>query len=191
MRSGSLGAARRGVAAMAATLGIAAILSASVTGCSSGSSSAPATQKVLLTSGTYDNVWWGLWAWAEGGKLCMAMGGTAGPNAPNPAPSDPSGGECGFEKVAYQLDYYDSGVGPAGSNYSMGPLPSNATQIKVATHLTLPTAYFPAGDGLPAARYWVEILPPGGKPPMSSEGTYLTTPQPLDASGKPVSFKYF
>ncbi|HEY6790765.1 MAG TPA: hypothetical protein VI365_26000 [Trebonia sp.] len=36
-----------------------------------------------------------------------------------------------------------------------------------------------------------QIFPPGNKPPMVSEGTYLNNPEPLDASGKPVAFKDF
>jgi ABC-type sugar transport system substrate-binding protein len=67
VRSDSRGALRRRAAALAAALGAAAASAVLIGGCSS-----PAdvlTQKVLLTSGTYDNVWWGLWAWTDKREL--------------------------------------------------------------------------------------------------------------------------
>jgi hypothetical protein len=189
VRSDSRGALRRRAAALTAAFGAAAASAVLIGGCSS-----PAdvlTQKVLLTSGTYDDVWWGLWAWTDKGELCMAMAGTGGPDAANAPASDPSGGQCGFKQGQPEPGYIDSGIGPAGSYYSTGPLPLAATQVRVATRLILPASAFPSGVGLPSGHYWVEIGPGKSEPPMASEGTYLKTPQPLNASGKPIPFEAF
>ena len=171
-------------AAMAAC-GLALLMS----GCSHASSVQP-TRQVLLTSGTSQGVWWGVWAWEGGaGHLCMAMAGRDGPNAAHPPPQDAAGGACGFARTPSYPHFVDSGRGPAGSGFSMGPLPPDATQIRVAAKEILPTEPLPRGVGLPPGRYWVEIVPAAGRP--SADGRVLDTPQPLNAAAQPVAFKKF
>jgi hypothetical protein len=188
MRSLRGAAARPGTAAFAAVLAAVAVL-LNCTACSSAGTAVKSTPHVLLTSGTYNNVWWGVWAWTEGNSLCMAMAGQGGPGAASPGAQDASGGQCGFANYPNEPSYFDSGPGPSGSSFSLGPLPASATQVRVASGEILPTQAFPPGDGLPGARYWVEIIPASGVP--AADGTVLKTPQPLNAAGQPVAFKAF
>ena len=172
----------------AVAAGVAAGAALLLAGCASAPGHPP-TRKVLLTSGTYRHVWWGVWAWEDGaGHLCLTMAGRGGPDA-TPKPRDADGGACGFARTPSYSHFYDSGPGPAGSYYNMGPVPRAATRIKVASRETLPTSPLPRGVGLPAGRYWVEILPASGLP--SADGTSLRTLQPLDAAGQPVAFRAF
>jgi hypothetical protein len=181
-------AARPGTAAFAAVLATVAVL-LNCAGCTSAGPAVKSSRHVLLTSGTYNDVWWGVWAWTEDGSLCMAMAGHEGPGAASPPARDASGGQCGFANYPHEPSYYDSGPGPAGSLFNLGPLPASATQIRVASNEILPTQAFPSGHGLPAARYWVEISPASGLP--AADGTVLKTPQPLNAAGQPVAFRAF
>jgi hypothetical protein len=119
----------------------------------------------------------------------MAMTGHGGPGAASKSAQDASGGQCGFADYPHEPSYYDSGPGPSGSSFNLGPLPSTATQIRVASSEILPTQAFPREAGLPSARYWVEIVPASGVP--AADGTVLQTPQPLNAAGQPVAFREF
>ena len=176
--------ATRRAAAAAAVCGPAVLLGA----CSAPPAPQP-TRQILLTSGITDHVWWGVWAWEQGGSLCMEIAGRPGPNAASEPSQDARGGACGFARTPTYPHFIDSGPGPAGGYYNMGPLPSDAVQIRVSTKVVLPTEPLPRGVGLPAGRYWVQILPAAGLP--ASDGAPLKTPQPLNASGQPVPFKKF
>jgi hypothetical protein len=182
-------ATRPRAAAIVAALGAVAVILTGAVGCSSAGSGSRPSKQVLLTSGVYDGVWWGVWAWTEGKTLCMGMAGHGGPNDSTPPAQDASGAACGFARTPSYPHFYDSGPGPAGSGFSIGPLPAAATQIRVASHEILATTAFPAGDGLPAARYWVEIIPATGI--AEADGAPLGTPQPLNASGQPVPFRAY
>ncbi len=148
---------------------------------------------VMLTNGTYQGTAWRLFAWKQGGYLCMELdpAGSSDPgNKPSASPGQSVGaGACEFDKRNPSGDYYTSGPGPAGSDASFGPLPTNASQIRVATHEILPTMPLPTAKGLPAGRYWINIIPVGW--PTPTDGTALDTPQPIDISGKSVKFQSF
>lgn len=154
------------------------------------------TTPVLLRSGTTQGVAWYLWAWELNGSLCISTGTPVGPDGGEITPPDHAvtGGQCEFTDKYEGAAYYMSAEGgqdAAGDptvSLSFGPLPSNATQIKVADKLTLPTEPLPSGKGLPSGRYWVwadKYTPP------ASEGAVLDIPQPLDVQGKPVAFQDF
>jgi hypothetical protein len=180
----SRGKAARRATAVATACALAVLIAA----CSQ-PAAGPRTRPVLLTSGTSHGVWWGVWAWEDTGSLCLDMGGRGGPNAVSPPPQDAAGGECGFSPFPGQPGYYDSGPGPAGGGFVMGPLPDDAVQIRVSTKEVLPTEPLAKGVGLPAGRYWVEIIPPTGLPAI--DGQPLNRPQPLNAAGQVVPFKKF
>ena len=163
------------------------------TGCTGFSrSSAP----VMLASGTTEGVAWHVWAWEQDGTLCMATGTAAGPDGGSITPSARaiSGGSCEFDRKYPDSAYYSgaqgggSGGGQFTASLAFGPLPNQATQIRVASRLILKSEPFPSGKGLPAGRFWVWA---GPFEPPASEGTVLDTPQPLDSSGKPVAFQAF
>jgi hypothetical protein len=145
---------------------------------------------VTLKAGTYNGVGWELQASMLRGKLCMQLTGPAGQNDPaNNAAGYP--GQCQFDRSCELCSYTGGGLGPANSDVAYGPLPVNATQIRVATHTVLPSSPFPGGHGLPNGRYWIAIHPrnwPGSSP---ADGAPLATPQPLDAQGRAVKFKNF
>ncbi|MGC1405226.1 MAG: hypothetical protein WA938_00625 [Candidatus Dormiibacterota bacterium] len=145
---------------------------------------------VVLTTGTYQGHAWQLFAWEEG-RLCMAFLPAGYDPAHMPSVSSPVGaGQCEFEKTQNPTSsYYDGGPGYGGSFESFGPLPTDATQIRVATHEVLPTTLLPPAKGLPAGRYWINIMPAGW--PTSAQGNALDVPQPLDAQGRPVQFQDF
>lgn len=157
---------------------------------------AASTTPVLLESGTTEGVAWHLWAWEQSGKLCMSTGTAGGPDGGTitPAPRAMTGGGCEFDRTTPDSSYYvgAQGGGTGTSQYTasltFGPLPAQATRIKVASNLTLPTQTLPGGEGLPAGRFWVWA---GPFQPPASVGTVLTTPEPLDATGKPVAFQPF
>jgi hypothetical protein len=180
----SRGTAAGRPAAAALACGLTVLLGA----CSSAPASRP-TRQVQLTSGTSHGVWWGVWAWEERGSLCMAIAGRPGPNAATEPSQDAQGGACGFARTPTYPHFFDSGPGPAGGYYNMGPLPSDAVQIRVSTTVILPTERLPRGVGLPAGRYWVQIIPAAGA--GLGDGTDLNTPQPLNAAGQPVPFRKF
>jgi hypothetical protein len=70
-----------------------------------------------------------------------------------------------------------------------GPLPSNATHIRVTTHTVIGTHPFPKGKGLPPGRFWLLVV--GADWPTRAEGKELDNPQPLDSHGHRVPFKAF
>jgi hypothetical protein len=165
---------------------------AALSGCGSTHASSEHSSYVQLTGGTYDGVPWGLFAWEQHSKLCMeVLPGGADPDHPATTPSwrTGGGGACAFDARHSGTSYYASAPGPGRSNFSYGPLPTRATQIKTATSETLITRPLPAGKGLPAGRYWIHLMPAGW--PSKAEGTALATPQPLDATGNKVPFRAF
>ena len=177
--------------ALAAVVGVAAA-SVSVSGCGSTGASPSHSPYVRLTSGTYHGTPWQLFAWEQKSKLCMELlPGGADPDHPTAKPSWPAAGGagCAFDARDPGSGYYAGSTGPAGSSFSFGPLPSQATQIKTATHEILVTSPLPRGKSLPSGRYWIHLMPAGW--PSKAEGTALDIPQPLDASGKKVPFKAF
>ena len=145
---------------------------------------------VTLTAGTYHGVGWKLQASVSNGKLCMQLTGPAGQDDPaNNAAGYP--GQCQFDRSCALCSYTGAGLGPASSYIAYGPLPVNATQVRVATRKVLPSSPFPSGHGLPSGRYWVDIHPTDWPTSSPSDGTPLATPQPLDAQGHTVKFKNF
>jgi hypothetical protein len=183
---------RLGIRPMAlAAVGIVLGTGAAVSGCGSSG-----TSPVLLASGTTQGVDWYLWAWEQGGSLCMSTGTAAGPDGGSitPSPDAMTGGQCEYDQKYPDSSYFmsaDGGNSPSGDSTAalvFGPLPSDAVRIKVASRLTLTTQPFPAGKALPAGRFWVWA---GPYQPPASDGTVLDTPQPLNAQGKPVAFQDF
>jgi hypothetical protein len=145
---------------------------------------------VTLTAGSYHGVGWKLQASMSNGKLCMQLTGPAGQNDPaNSAGGYP--GQCQFDRSCALCSYTGGGLGPANSYSAYGPLPVNATQIRVASHKVLPTSAFPGGHGLPSGRYWLDIYPTNWPASSPGDGTRLATPQPLDALGHTVKFQNF
>lgn len=181
----------RALGAAAAAVLCAALISA----CSSdGPAPDGKADAVLIDSGTTAGVGWNLWAWSEGGKLCLGMGDQAGPNTTgNPAPAGSmSGSQCGFDAKQQGSTYYvsaqNAGDGPPTAALLFGPVPPAAAEVQVATKLTLKTTALPSGAGLPDARYWVWA---GPYQPPASDGTVLPVPKPLDAAGKAVAFQAY
>jgi hypothetical protein len=145
---------------------------------------------VTLTAGTYHGVGWELQASMSNGKLCMQLTGPAGQNDPaNSAGGYP--GQCQFDRSCELCSYTGGGLGPANSYSAFGPLPVNATQIRIATHKVLASSPFPGGHGLPSGRYWLDIHPTNWPASSPGDGTRLATPQPLDALGHTVKFQNF
>ncbi|MGW5656172.1 hypothetical protein [Streptomyces humi] len=152
-------------------------------GCSGHSGPKP-TPHVLLADGVYQGKSWSVYAWQQGGQLCMEVDGPGDPTASGVA----SAGACGFDQKNPSSGYYASGPGPGDSNVNYGPLPSRATQIRVATKEILPTRPFPAGKQLPAGRYWIQIIPKDW--PLPADGRAIS-PEPLNASGRRVAYQDF
>jgi hypothetical protein len=144
----------------------------------------------VLTRAVTNGIHWQLDAEPDSSGLCMRVDSPKGPDVDV---SWGSGG-CGFNADPPDGSYYLTGPvpGSAGADtpwLTFGPLPSNATAIRIATHQVVKTYPFPRGHGLPDGRFWLFVRPPGW--PTKSEGTLLDTPQPLDRAGRPVSFKRF
>lgn len=142
------------------------------------------TPRVRLTGGTYQGESWSLYAWQQDKQLCMEVDGPGNPTAHGV----PGAAACGFDRKHPTSGYYDSGPGPGDSTVSFGPLPSNATQIRVATKENLTARAFPAGKQLPVGRYWIQIIPT--RWPLPADGKEVW-PKPLDASGRPVPYRDF
>jgi hypothetical protein len=185
--------APRGLRALGATL--AAVLCAGLM--SACSSSAPAdgvANAVLIESGTTGDVGWDLWAWEDGGQLCMGMGDQSAPNtAQNPgAPGSMTGSQCGFNAKARGKTYYASaqnaGNGPPTVALLFGPVPSAVVSVQVTSKITVKAAAFPTGASLPSARYWVWAAP---YQPPASDGTVLSIPKLLNAQGKAMAFQAY
>lgn len=150
----------------------------------------PHSPYVVLTSGVYQGAGWRLFAWEQQDHLCMELDPAGySPDHRSPPALVAGAGGCEFDKRNPSSGYYDSGPGPGGSGVSFGPLPTNATQVRVASGQVLPTMPFPVGKGLPAGRYWLEVTTSGR--PCRTAGTALDTPQPLDSQGHPVKFQNF
>jgi hypothetical protein len=142
------------------------------------------TPHVLLTSGVYQGQAWSVYAWQQGGQLCMEVNGPGDPAASGV----PDAAACGFDEKNPSSGYYSSGPGPGDSDVNYGPLPSRATRIRVATKEILPTKPFPAGKQLPSGRYWIQITPKDW--PLPANGKEIS-PKPLDATGHQVPYQDF
>jgi hypothetical protein len=161
------------------------------------SSTAPAPDgednAVLIDNGSTSGVGWDLWAWEDKGQLCLGMGSQAGPYTARNAPSDDSisGSQCGFsgkKGTTYYASAQNGGDGPPTVALLFGPVPPAAASIQVTSKITLKTAAFPNGAGLPDARYWVWGAP---YHPPASDGTLLPIPKPLGAGGKAVALQTY
>jgi hypothetical protein len=184
--------APRGRAALGALLALLVTCAALVSGCSGSSSGGGPNDGVLIDSGTTGGVGWDLWAWEDDGQLCMGPGTESGPyTATNAAaPGEMSGSQCGFNDKAKGATYYASaqnaGNGPPTVALLFGLVPPAAVSIQVTSKVTLKTAAFPSGAGLPSARYWAWAAP---YQVPASDGTVLAVPKPLNAQGKAVAFQ--
>ena len=184
----------RGSRALGATLAV-LLCAALVSACSS-DAPAPDGQDdaVLIDSGTTGGVGWDLWAWEDDGQLCMGMGDQAGPDGAKitAAPGAMSGSQCGFNDKTQGTTYYTSaqnaGNGPPTVALQFGPVPAAAVSVRVTSKITMKTAAFPSGAGLPSARYWVWA---GPYQLPASDGTLLAVPKPLDAQGGAVAFQAY
>ncbi|HET9172465.1 MAG TPA: hypothetical protein VFN97_23770 [Actinospica sp.] len=162
------------------------------------SSTAPAPDgeenAVLIESGNTGNVYWNLWAWEDGGRLCMGMGNRSSPyTARNGATAGAVyGSQCGFNAKTEGRTYYVSATngtnGPPTVAVLFGPVPSAAVSVQVTSKITLKTTAFPSGAGLPSADYWFWA---GPYQPPASDGTLLAVPRPVDAHGEQVAFQAY
>lgn len=156
-----------------------AVLAAVATGCAAGqpgsSSATPRIAPVRLAAGTANGTRWGLWAWEQDKRLCMALSGPDRYSA-----KAATNGGCGFDGHA-SGGYYMGGRAPggkAGTYVGYGPLPTRAVRIRAHGDV-MATKPLPVGHGLPVGRYWISFAQGGGNP------------QPLDARGNPVPFQAF
>lgn len=141
---------------------------------------------VLARGVTSSGAVWQLDAKEIDGRLCMQLSGPRGPRH-----RAGYGGECGFDRSQALGDYWVStsirtADGVAGIRF--GPLPTQATRIRVDTHRVIATHLFPPRTGLPTGRYWLG-LEPRHPPPRS--GRVLILPVPLDTTGHPVAYAKF
>jgi hypothetical protein len=186
--------APRGRGALGAMLAVLAACAALVSGCSSSAPAGGPNDAVLIDSGTTGGVGWDLWAWEDGGQLCMGVGTESGPYTATTAaaPGAMSGSQCGFNAKTEGRTYYASaqnaGNGPPTLALQFGPVPSAAAAIQVTSKITLKTAALPGGAGLPSARYWAWAAP---YQVPASDGTVLSIPKPLNAQGKAVAFQAY
>ncbi|MFG2472993.1 hypothetical protein ACGFXB_47480 [Streptomyces canus] len=141
---------------------------------------------VVLSKHVTHGVRWQLDAYLSDDGLCLTVDDPRGPQVSG----DWSSGGCGFDSSP-SGGFWSGGQEPGDENGFVvyGPLPDNATAIRVASHTVVRTIPFPHGSGLPTARYWFVIEPPGW--PSKADGTLLSMPQPLDEQGKNVPFKKF
>lgn len=148
--------------------------------------SATSAPTIVIANGEYDGNPWYLLAYTDktSGQLCMYASST--PKLSQA--SGVSGGQCGFYSGP-GVNYYFSAQGLGDAVIDFGPLPQDATQIRVATHEVLATTPLPSGKGLPAGRYWMHIAPANW--PQPQDGSALTEPQPLNAQGAAVPFSSF
>lgn len=147
---------------------------------------AAALAPIKLESGSYDGVRWTLSAQDEWARFCMSLKTT-----PARMQQD-SGQQCGFNHEfspgsGYNTYYY-GGNGAPGPYVLFGPVPSNATRVQVATHLSVATRDLPARPWLARGRYWM-FIEPATLP--QKDGTYLDAPRALDGHGRTVSFEAF
>ncbi|MGW7546404.1 hypothetical protein ACWGKQ_35640 [Streptomyces sp. NPDC054770] len=163
---------------------VALLVSAFLVGCSAKGPHLP--DYVVLSKHVTHGVHWQLDAYLSDEGLCLTVDSPKGPEVGG----DWSSGGCGFDSSP-SGGYWSGGQEPGAENATVvyGPLPDNATAIKVASHTVVKSVPFPHGSGLPSGRYWFFIEPPGW--PSKADGTLLTTPQPMDKQGKKVAFKKF
>jgi hypothetical protein len=165
--------------------------------CSSDTSGGPGasvahSRYIAVATGSYRGADWVLFGWEQQSQLCLELlpGGTDPDHPPEESPPSGFGSAgCGFNGTHPGSGWFTSGVGPAGSGVSFGPLPTTAMQIRVATHEVLPTQALPPGTGLPRGRFWIQFQPSGW--PTAADGTALEQPQPLDPRGDPVPYQDF
>ncbi|WP_330269856.1 hypothetical protein [Streptomyces griseorubiginosus] len=158
---------------------LATLLTVTLSGC--GSTPAYVTLERARTHG----VAWQVDAWEQQGKLCIFVDG---PKGPKTAVSWSSGG-CGFDNTpgsAYFVNGWTPGAGDM--DLAFGPLPADATQVRVATREVIASKPLPSDAGLPHGRYWLFVWPSGW--PNKADGKQVG-PTPLNASGKPVAFTKF
>lgn len=163
----------------------------------------PHTPYVELTTGEFGAVGYHLLAWEQQDQLCMMVLPVHDDPDRLPPSGDPAvpwtgGGGCGFDHRHPDDGYVFGTTGPDGSTVSFGPLPAAATQIRLAADQAVTAYPFPAGQGLPAGRYWISVVPSAGSTGSTgSTGGNATgagtpqDPQPLDANGRPVPFQDF
>ena len=141
---------------------------------------------VELAGGTYAGTPWRLDAREQDGHLCLSVDGPGGPDDI----ATTMAGACVFADEPMKAGYYyASGPGPGTSMVSYGPLPVQATRIRVASRQVLTTRPLPAGSGLPHGRFWIQFTPYNW--PTPADGTALEWAQPLDDAGRPVAFRNF
>jgi hypothetical protein len=161
------------------------LVSTGLAGCSSGGTG---SGYVTLTKQTSNGVHWQLDASSDGSHLCMYVDG---PKGPRDTSIDWVSGACGFDDSPTEGGgYFETGMDPGDTNsyLNYGPLPADATQIRVATNEVVPTYPLPSGKGLPKGRFWFIVEGPGW--PSKADGKIIN-PIPLNSSGKPVDFKNF
>jgi hypothetical protein len=138
-----------------------------------------------VASGSVNGATWTLEAAEHHGQLCLVMWAKEKSGARTLA-----GDGCGFDNRFRGSTYYTGAAAfsAAGQELfadSFGPVPNNATQVRIAANEVVATVPFPAGKGLPRARFWVHVANPNL--PSSTSGKELT-PEPEDEAGHPVPF---
>ncbi|GAB3989447.1 hypothetical protein GCM10029978_114580 [Actinoallomurus acanthiterrae] len=105
-----------------------------------------------------------------------------------------SAGGCEFD-ARPSYGYWSSGKGPGYSNFFLGPVPTNATQVRLAgpglKTYVVPTSPLPAMKGIPQGRYFIVDSDPDGSVTARNDGRRYWTVTPLDAHGRSVSFRDF
>ena len=159
------------------------VLLACLAACAGQGSGPDSSQRwVVLQQGSYQGTKWSLLAQHQHGQFCMEL-------APSIQHADAGwAGGCGFNEKHRGSGFYASGLGPGEGLSSFGPLPSRATQIRLAERYVLRTGLIPKTAGLPTGRFWVLIEPEVW--PTARLGQPIT-PTPLDDAGHPVPFKEF
>ncbi|MET7855230.1 hypothetical protein ABZT48_45495 [Streptomyces avermitilis] len=139
---------------------------------------------VVLSCQVSHGVRWQLDAFIdEDGLLCMTVDGPKGPGTQ----TSWSSGGCGFSSGP-SSGYCMAGPGPGAEETDIlyGPLPEDASEVRVAGGKAVASHAFAAGSGLPAGRCWLSFGPPKG-----TDAGRAVDPQPLDASGNKVAFTGF
>lgn len=107
------------------------LLSAFLTGCSAQGPHLP--DYVVLSHHVTHGVHWELDAYLSDDGLCLMVDGSKGPDVSE----DWSSGACGFDRDHPSDGYWAGGQEPGAPQSALlvyGPLPDNATPIKLASH---------------------------------------------------------
>ena len=178
LRTSPMARATRPIAYLCITCTLAVSVTASACG---GERRAPFGPHVALASGTYLQGRWTLTAWRNSDNLfCMEMVFTD--------PSIVAPGGCSFNNKPGGGYYVSGDVAPNGDE-SFGPLPLQATSVRISETATVPAHTFPAGRNLPAGKFWLQTAGRGWKP--AARGDLVIDPQPLDKHGLKVAFVDF